>query len=251
MNYNRETEDKQLFDNIADNYVRKDLIEYCRIARKLRLDQTIKNVAKPIENILEVGCGAGFSADYLKSAYQHFTGLDYSQNLISYAERHKSYDNVKFVCENIKDYNSMEKFKVILMIGVLHHITEPEEVLLHLKKLLDEDGLVIVNEPQKGNPVIGIMRKIRKLIDSKYSSDQVEFSANELKKMFEKCGYETKVFSQGFFSTPLAETRLFPNILGVPFAMISKWLDLLLENIFSSSILCSFSWNIVVEARLK
>ena len=50
----RESDDKKLFDNIAVNYVKKDLTPYCRIARKLRLVQSLKGMKQPIKNILEV-----------------------------------------------------------------------------------------------------------------------------------------------------------------------------------------------------
>ena len=69
----REAADKRLFDKIAESYVRKDLTTYCRICRKLRLYKTLKNIPKPITTLLEVGCGAGFSADYLRGQYHGST----------------------------------------------------------------------------------------------------------------------------------------------------------------------------------
>ena len=65
----RESDDKKLFDDIAANYVKKDLTTYCRVARKLRLVQSLKGIQQPIKKILEVGCGAGFSVDYLKGKF--------------------------------------------------------------------------------------------------------------------------------------------------------------------------------------
>ena len=65
-----EDADKELFDRIADSYIEKDLIAYSRACRKLRLFSTLKNVARPIKCLLEVGCGGGFTATYLKGQYQ-------------------------------------------------------------------------------------------------------------------------------------------------------------------------------------
>ena len=81
----RESNDKKLFDDIAVNYVKKDLTTYCRVARKLRLVQSLKGIKQPIKKILEVGCGAGFSVEYLKGKFINYTGVDYSENLIKYA----------------------------------------------------------------------------------------------------------------------------------------------------------------------
>jgi 2-polyprenyl-3-methyl-5-hydroxy-6-metoxy-1,4-benzoquinol methylase len=246
-----EEADKRLFDEIAENYVRKDLTPYCRIARKLRLDRTLKNTQQPIPSLLEVGCGGGFTADYLKGRYNAYTGVDYSENLIAYAMRYNSSSKTRFVCKNINDFDSTEKFQIILMIGVLHHIPEPEKVLKHLMVRLEQKGVVVVNEPQKGNPIIGLLRKIRKKIDSKYSSDQVEFSERELRAMFTKCGYKVRTFPQGILSTPLAETRLLPNIMGLPLAWLVQFIDPVLDILFALPILRNLAWNIVVEARVS
>ena len=246
----REAADKRLFDKIAESYVKKDLTTYCRICRKLRLYKTLKNIPKPITTLLEVGCGAGFSADYLRGQYHRFIGLDHSENLIAYAQKYNSSDNTVFICGNIKDLVNCQKFQVILMIGVLHHIPDVQDVLMNLKSYLEPDGLIVVNEPQKGNPLIVFMRKIRKKIDKKYSVDQVEFSEVELSRIFIECGYKTKTFPQGILSTPLAETRILPNFIGIPLALLFRAVDSILEKLISLSVLRKLAWNVVVEARI-
>ena len=60
-------QDRQLFNDIAEHYCGKDRTESSRVARRHRLRQTLELV--PLDNartVLEVGCGAGFSADYLE-----------------------------------------------------------------------------------------------------------------------------------------------------------------------------------------
>ena len=247
----RELDDKKLFDNIAVNYVKKDLTPYCRIARKLRLVQSLKGIQQPIKNILEVGCGAGFSVKYLKGKFVNFTGLDYSENLIKYAKKYNSYTGVNFECLNVNDFNPEIKFDVVLMIGVLHHMTEPEKVIESLSRILNQDGIIVVNEPQAGNPLIGLLRKIRKKIDDNYSTDQVEFTEAEIYSMFKKCGHETKTFAQGVLSTPLAESRILPRFIGMPLAWIALILDPILEKLLSLISLKKLTWNIVVHARRK
>ena len=245
----QEYEDKKLFDNIAVDYVKKDLTSYCRIARKLRLTQSLEGVTKPINNLLEIGCGAGFSIDYLKGKFINYLGVDYSQNLINYAIKHNSNNGVNFECVNIKEFSSKNKFDVILMIGVLHHIPEPEKVIISLQKYLTPRGIIITNEPQAGNPFIGFLRKIRKKIDDNYSSDQVEFTNNEICSIFKKCGYEVKSYPQGILSTPLAESRILPKFIGMPMVLIATILDPLIEKLLSILNLKKFAWNIVIHAK--
>ena len=247
----REYDDKKLFDDIAENYVKKDLTSYCRIARKQRLVQSLKGIKQPIKKILEVGCGAGFSVDYLKGKFVNYTGVDYSENLINYAIKHNSDSGVKFECLNINDFDPKFKFDVILMIGVLHHMPKPENVIKSLERILEPDGIIVVNEPQSGNPFIGLLRKIRKKIDNSYSTDQVEFTEDEIRSIFEKCGHEVKIYSQGVLSTPLAESRILPGFIGMPLALIACILDPILEKLLSMLSIKKLTWNIVVHAKQK
>ena len=190
MSNKREHDDKKLFNDIAIDYSKKDLNPYCRIARKQRLIKSLEGITKPINSMLEVGCGAGFTVDYLKGKFMNYTGIDYSENLIKYAKKHNFNKNVVFECLNINEFISETKFDVILMIGVLHHIPKPENIIKLLSKILSPKGIIVINEPQAGNPFIGLLRKIRKKIDKNYSSDQVEFTEKEIRSMFENCGYD-------------------------------------------------------------
>jgi len=253
MPHIREDADKKLFDEIAANYVKKDLIPYCRIARKQRLERSLIGIQQPIRNILEVGCGAGFTVDYLKGRYIDYTGVDYSENLINYARHHNSTTTtaVKFESVNINEFDSEEKYDAILMIGVLHHMPEPENAIESLTRFLSPEGVIIVNEPQCGNPIIGLLRKLRKRIDSNYSEDQVEFTEDEIRSIFENSGYEVRSYPQGILSTPLAESKILPEMIGLPLAWIAVLLDPLLERLFTLSILRKLTWNIVAQARLK
>ena len=247
----REHDDKKLFDEIAINYVKKDLISYCRVARKQRLVRSLKGIKQPINKILEVGCGAGFSVDYLKGKFINYVGVDYSQNLIDYALEHNYQNGVQFECLNINDFETKLKFDVILMIGVLHHMHDPKKIIKLFDKILAPDGIIVVNEPQAGNKLIGLLRKIRKKIDNNYSSDQVEFTENEIRVIFEKCGYEVKTYSQGILSTPLAESRILPGIIGMPIVWVASILDPFLEKLLSILGLKKLTWNVVVHAKPK
>lgn len=244
-----EVADRQLFDEIADSYVKKDLTPYCMVARKQRLDTSLTGLARPISSMLEVGCGAGFTAEYLRDDFSSYVGVDYSENLIRYAEEKNGRDGVRFVTTNVKDFEGGERFTVILMVGVLHHIPEPGQVVHMLRDLLEPDGIIVVNEPQSGNPAVGLLRKVRKRVDPKYSADQVEFSESELRELFEQNGYDVRTFPQGVLSTPLAETRFLPNLIGMPLAILARALDPMLEKLLRFLGLNRLAWNIVIHAH--
>jgi SAM-dependent methyltransferase len=241
-----EEADRALFDRIARDYVRKDLTPSCRIAREQRLRQTLKPIGARVGHMLEVGCGGGFAASYLDGLYESYTGVDYSEELIGYARQYNAADNREFLSANIKDFKASRRFDVVLMVGVLHHMPDPAGILRQLRELLTPEGIVVVNEPQRGNPAISALRWIRKRVDSSYSPDQVEFSEGELRELFERTGYDVRSFPQGVLSTPFAETQPFPPAVSLWLSRFATRIDPALERIVSGTQARRLAWNAVV-----
>ncbi len=241
-----EEADRALFDRIARDYVRKDLTESCRIAREQRLRQTLRPVGERVGHLLEVGCGGGFAARYLDGLYETYTGVDYSEELIGYARHHNSGPNREFVSDNVKDFKTSRRFDVVLMVGVLHHMPDPAGILDQLRGLLTPAGIVVVNEPQRGNPGISALRWIRKRVDSSYSPDQVEFSEGELRELFERSGYDVQAFPQGLLSTPFAETQPFPQAVSLWLSRFATRIDPALERIMTVTPARRLAWNAVI-----
>lgn len=246
-----EAKDRALFDHIASNYLKKDLLCTSSIARSHRLYQTVNRAGlKPHLKILEVGCGGGFSAKYLKGHYLGYLGIDYSNEMIEYAQRHFNIPNVSFRPLNIKDLEaSYNDFDMIIMIGVLHHMENIKDVLLKLHSHLKTGGVIAVNEPQPANHFITLLRHLRKKVDSSYSSDQKELSAKDLLNEFADAGYvNVSIYPQGFFSTPFAEVALKPETLIKPLSLLACKMDYLLEMLFPR-FLAKLSWNLILTAQ--
>ena len=244
-----EAKDQRLFDRIAESYCYKDLVQSSSLARKQRLKQTLSCVPlKQNSTVLEIGCGAGFSARYLRGYYQEYVGIDYSKNLIEYARTHNFYPGVTFEAVNVKDFHERARFDVIFMIGVLHHIDDMI-VLRHMVDLLVPGGWLIANEPQSGNPIVRFARLVRKKVDAKYSSDQRELSAAELLSLFLQVGLtDLKLVPQGLFSTPFAEVVMRPQFIVGPISRYACLIDSGLERMIGSC-LRFVSWNLIMAGR--
>jgi 2-polyprenyl-3-methyl-5-hydroxy-6-metoxy-1,4-benzoquinol methylase len=251
MNKEIERKDRKLYNQIASQYLLKDLTPYCSLARKLRLKQTLKRANASLDHILEIGCGTGFTARYIQNTYTSYTGIDYSKKLIELAKENNQLKNTTFICKNIKEFNSSRKFDTIIMIGVLHHITEKEITLNKLKTLLNPDGKIIINEPKNSNPIIQLLRKIRTKIDDGYSDSQSFFSESELAKLFKNNGYTVNTYPQGILTTPLAEIATLPNFLFYPITHLLIKIDPILENLIHKTKYKKISWNIILEAKLN
>lgn len=245
-----EQRDRHLFDSIAPRYLRKDLLPASRIARRARLVRTLAQVPADRDiDLLEVGCGAGFSARYLAGGYRRFVGLDYSGQLIAYAREHNLLPGVEFVAANARDYEPAEPFDVVLMIGVLHHFDEMTETLRRLVPRLRPGGWLVANEPQPANPLIRLARSLRKRVDREYSDEQLQLSADELRAAYEAAGLvDVRVSPQGLFSTPFAEVAMAPQLVARPLASFACAVDAALERLVPG-LLRRLSWNLVAVGR--
>lgn len=245
-----EARDRRLFNRIAQSYVRKDLVRASRVARRQRVLATIRSVPLPKDaRILEVGCGAGFGAEYLRGRYGHYVGIDYADNLINFASSENRQENAEFLATNARDFHPAESFDLIFMVGVLHHMTDRRGILQHLRGLLRPSGWLAVNEPQPANPLISWARRVRTRWDDGFSAEQEELRKGELVEDFLSVGFTSvRTRGQGLLSTPFAEVILRPGVITTPLAYASVSFDVCAEAT-APGLVSRISWNIIAAAQ--
>ena len=129
---------KEDYDNIS--------IEYSKISNienyVCYLDEFISSLNGT--EILDIGCGSGETAKYFTKNKLDVTGLDFSQNLIAIAK--KNFSNINFICEDVCQWDSKEKFDGIFSKDMLFHL--PDEDLINVLKkvngLLKTNGIFYV-----------------------------------------------------------------------------------------------------------
>ena len=242
--------DRELFDRIADKYCRKDLKPASRVARRYRLIRTIKALPEGrCGSLLEVGCGAGFTVPYLAGRFDRFVGVDYSEKLIELAQKQNSGPNVEFIAADIGQYDPPVLFDAVVMIGVIHHFDDMPGLMRHIVRLVKPGGWVAANEPQPGNPLIGLLRRMRKRVDEAYSDDQAELSVATLRKLYEDAGLTSvRVQPQGFVSTPFAEVVMPMQRVAKAAAHLACGVDTVLETVLGP-VGRWLSWNLVAVGR--
>lgn len=97
-------------------------------------------------NVLELGCGTSDILKYFEKC--DYTGVDIEKKYIEFAlKRYKDKKWAKFICADVNDYANKckEKYDLILMTAVIHHISdyEVERCFESVKKLLKPDGRFI------------------------------------------------------------------------------------------------------------
>ena len=251
---NREERDQQLFDNIAQNFDKKDTFNSTSIIRKKRLIRAVKPIIdnnNNLGNVIDVGCGVGSAAKYLKGKYKSYLGIDHSDGLIMAARKfNKDNENATFICSNIKA-QELPKIKsdTILALGVLHHMTKLDIVLSSLKKMAKHGSYIVAIEPIDVNPFVQLLRWIRGKIDSSYSDEQHFFSVDQLINLFASNGLSNiSVKYTGIFAKPLSTVVLHPQFIFIPISRLFIKLDNLIEKYFPW-LMKKMAWDVVITAR--
>jgi 2-polyprenyl-3-methyl-5-hydroxy-6-metoxy-1,4-benzoquinol methylase len=164
-------------------------------------------------NVLDFGCGVGLSLPYL---LEQFSGSKIFATDVSEV----SLDIVRAELPQVtivdSALNAAEKFDVILMSTVLHHITGSTrvEILENLRANLKPNGCLVVIEHNTYNP---LTRRI--VSNCPMDVDAELISMRDIKKLFSTdCGFKIRETGYcSFFPEPLkALTKLDPILKKIP-----------------------------------
>lgn len=144
-------------------------------------------------NILDMGCAYGFVTKdrFSKIEGAKVIGVDRSPELIQYATNNSMFPNAsyhvidledEFVIDNIEEImesQNIEKFDIIFASLVIHHLKNPNKLLRKIRRILSEDGYVIIRGSDDGSMVTcndnGLIQKV---IDLHLSCDGISDRLN-------------------------------------------------------------------------
>ncbi|HVM70779.1 MAG TPA: class I SAM-dependent methyltransferase [Anaerolineales bacterium] len=112
------------------------------IMRKLGLEPAGRD-------ILEIGCGSGYGAQLLaQPAPLSYTGIDLMPEQIALA-RQRGLVNCTFLQGDVADLSAFPdgSFDLVVDFGILHHVPAWRKTLAECKRVLRQDGLLLVEEP--------------------------------------------------------------------------------------------------------
>ena len=126
------------FNPIRISYIKDNIINTFKL----------KNLEKPLEKIkiLDVGCGGGLLSEPLTRLGAEVTGIDASDKNINVAKLHAKKNNldIKYFCKSPENFNSKEKFDVILNMEIVEHVADVNFFLESCSELLKKDGIMFV-----------------------------------------------------------------------------------------------------------
>ncbi|XP_060072473.1 uncharacterized protein LOC132552330 [Ylistrum balloti] len=108
-----------------------------------------------LKNVLDVGCGSGDITIPQAEQMQGINGVgcDTSEKAIVTASKSTKVKNVSFTHVDSGAYQRdwIQKMDVILMFDVLHDLPHPQETMTEIKKVLKDDGIMIIIDPDVSN----------------------------------------------------------------------------------------------------
>lgn len=128
---------------------------YTDIEDLKRLDfivDAVKSLNNPNAKVLDIGCGNGNIARALGSVGFNVLGVDVDQDSINKARELNTFDNVKF---DLLDANSFEMdaiFDAIVCSEVLEHLTNPDELVTSIHRILKPGGVFVATVPNGFGP---------------------------------------------------------------------------------------------------
>lgn len=134
------------------------IVECIKFENRLLFSRTpsLKNF-----NIIEFGCGV-FPACFglpNKSMPNIYVASDPSKKLINVAKKIDSRPFYK-IFDLEKKLKIKGKFDIIILKGVLHHLKYPQNSLKKVSKILKNNGVIIVSEPNRSSIVANLMKWI-------------------------------------------------------------------------------------------
>ncbi len=144
-----------------------------------------KNIpAKNLSNVLDVGSSMGHFLNYFKVAgIEHILGLEPSLAARALAKKHY---NIDVISNNLEQFHSEDKYKVITLCGVLEHINQVKQTIDKLNTLLDDSGYVFIAVPDAAS-----------FGKTKLKEPYLEFALEHI-NFFTKTSLKNIFISQGF-----------------------------------------------------
>jgi ubiquinone/menaquinone biosynthesis C-methylase UbiE len=97
------------------------------------------------DDVLEFGCGTGYQIPEITNRCKSYTGIDFSKKSLKLCKKMRN--NKLLISDAHKIPFKKNSFNVILMIDILNNLYKPEKVLEEVKRVLKNNGKIIISVP--------------------------------------------------------------------------------------------------------
>jgi len=153
--------------------------------------------AKPLvsgKTVLDVACGSGYGCQLLSHTAQRVIGVDNCKETIKYCRSRYQGENLTFFqmdCSHLAFPSS--SFDTVVSFETLEHLENHDRFLLEIKRILKDDGMLIISTPNKEYFTLYTKGK-------KNPFHYKEFTRKEFEKRIRDSFYLEQMLGQRFFS---------------------------------------------------
>lgn len=201
-----------LYHDLGDKWytAKDDPVALLRAESKIHVPWINSNI-NPNAKVLDVGCGGGFLSNPLSELGHDVTGLDISKESLEVAKRYDTSKRVKYIAADARAIPLPDNsFDVIISMDFLEHVSEVQEVVSEISRILKPGGLFFFHTFNR-NPVAHLVaikfvewfvkntKKNLHVIDMFIKPEELKKNLNKAGlKQIELKGVGPKVFTKAF-----------------------------------------------------
>lgn len=176
-----------LFDLVAPIYARVHLSD----------EKTFKKITEladfeKTDKVLDLGGGTGRIAKFFAGIVQEIVVLDTSKGMLLQCKNHTGINCIFGSAENIPYGDGY--FDKIIIVDAFHHFRDKEKAIQEIKRVLKENGKVIIEEVNFGRCGNWLVEKIEMIFGAKSKI----LSPPLLVELFSRNKFEVKLFDESW-----------------------------------------------------
>ena len=199
----------RLKDSIAHNlYNEKPYTEFYKIKlipsidyrRNVLAVNKFNQIAKYFDTpgkVLDIGSGLGEVLSVFQENNWDCTGIEFNEFAANYS---RQTFGLNIIDKSVYNFDSSDKYEVIMLWGVLEHFYEPLQILKKVYKLLKDDGILLLEVPSADSVLVRYCEKTSQPVDRIIEGDRhiMLFSLQSFIEMSEKAGFSPmEILSNG------------------------------------------------------
>jgi len=191
------------------------------------------------DSVLNIGCGDGVQAVVYGGSFKKMVGIDINQDRLETAKRltaTRGINNFETIYANVEDIPLKDEFDKVIAIDIIEHVINPEKVLGEIRRLLKDNGRLLITFPVLHDKWESFFRFLgRKILKRRSKTARKEgWDPDAHQYDFKLKDWFGKMKKKGFHLLEYRATTMFPPLhyLGIPRFWFSNKIVHAIDNYF-------------------
>jgi 2-polyprenyl-3-methyl-5-hydroxy-6-metoxy-1,4-benzoquinol methylase len=174
----------------------------------------IMALSKKEDKVLELGLGHGYTSNLFAQFYSHYSVIDGSSSVIAQFRKQYPSSSARIVHALFEEYDTAERFDVVVMGFVLEHVDNPQQVLRHFRQFLAPGGRCFIAVPnaeslhRRFGHEAGLLPELTALGEGDKALGHMRlYTVSSLSQELDECGYRV-VAKEGIFLKPFTTRQI-------------------------------------------